>query len=85
MKYIPCYLKLRLEDNCAIVMTKEYQLFLLNRMGYEILISIKKIQDLSDVINYLSGLFDVDFKRLERDVNNYINYMIDNKIIAREE
>ena len=85
MKYIPCYLKLRLEGDYAIVMTKEYQLFLLNKMGYEILVSIKKYEDLCDVVNYLSDLYDVDSKRIKKDIHEYIHFMIKNKLVTTHE
>lgn len=82
MKYKPCYIKLRKEKQCAIVMTDDDILFLLNETGYEILQLISLDLSRDDMVNNLLKKYsDINPCQMENDIDDYLSFMINKRII----
>lgn len=83
-KYILHLYRIRKEkDDCYLTITPYGKIIDLNEVAYQFLIAAKKFDNLIDLINYLSGLYNISKTEISDDIINFMEQMILTGIVEK--
>jgi len=83
-KYILHLYRIRKEkDNVYLTINPYGKIIELNEVGYQFLISAKKFDNIEDLINHLTKLYDVDKEEISNDVIEFMDQMILTGIVEK--
>lgn len=83
-KYILHLYRIRKEkDNCYLTITPYGKIIELNEVGYQFLMSAKNFDNIEDLTNHLSKLYNIDKEEISYDVIEFMEQMILTGIIEK--
>lgn len=84
-KYILHLYRIRKEkDNCYLTITPYGKIIELNEVGYQFLIAAKQFDNIEELINNLSKIYNVDKDEISEDIIEFMEQMLLTGIVEKK-